>query len=90
MESLFQTLLDLLLDLTKGQAIRSAKLIWFGFIEVGTVTPKAHQEIPKKVFRLRKDKYQRMGIIPWLEATVKNLKTERVKLLLVGILVKTL
>ena len=60
----------------------------FGFIEVGTVTPKAQPGNPKKrVFRLKKDTaiINRMGINNHgVEATVKNLKNRKGKVIIGG------
>ncbi len=60
----------------------------FGFIEIGTVTPKAQPGNPKKrIFRLKKDNaiINRMGINNHgVEATVNNLKKRKGKLIIGG------
>jgi dihydroorotate dehydrogenase len=60
----------------------------FGFIEIGTVTPKAQPGNPKKrIFRLKKDQaiINRMGINNHgVEATVKNLKGKKQKIIIGG------
>lgn len=60
----------------------------FGFIEIGTVTPKPQEGNPKKrIFRLIKDKaiINRMGFNnDGVEAVVKRLKTKKTKILIGG------
>ena len=60
----------------------------FGFIEIGTVTPKPQGGNPKKrIFRLIKDKaiINRMGFNnDGVEAVVKRLKTKKTKILIGG------
>ncbi len=60
----------------------------FGFIEIGTVTPKAQEGNPKKrLFRLKEDKgiINRMGFNnAGLEAAIKQLKKNKGKLIIGG------
>ncbi len=60
----------------------------FGFVEIGTVTPKAQPGNPKpRVFRLKKDKalINRMGFNnKGVEAAVKNLKKKKSKVIIGG------
>lgn len=60
----------------------------FGFIEIGTITPKAQAGNPKKrLFRLKEDKaiINRMGFNnEGIEAVVKNLKKNKGKVLIGG------
>ena len=60
----------------------------FGFIEIGTVTPKAQEGNPKpRLFRLKKDKalINRMGFNnKGVDAVVKNLKKRTSKTIIIG------
>jgi dihydroorotate dehydrogenase len=71
-----------------GKLFNELEYCGFGFIEVGTVTPKAQEGNPKKrLFRLTEDEaiINRMGFNnDGLEALVKQLKQRKTKLIIGG------
>ncbi|RYM32077.1 quinone-dependent dihydroorotate dehydrogenase [Brumimicrobium glaciale] len=71
-----------------GKLFNELEYTGFGFIEVGTVTPKAQEGNPKKrLFRLIEDEaiINRMGFNnDGLEELIKNLKNRKTKLIIGG------
>lgn len=71
-----------------AEAIDALANYGFGFIEVGTLTPKPQDGNPKKrLFRLKKDKaiINRMGFNnKGVEAAIKNLKKRKSKIIIGG------